>query len=109
MKKTDLVKIAGRYPKLAEGRDEDQISIGRCPDLFDGGVHGKDEAEVYAKLVAVTLEWVEILHGEGTTLPKSRMSKAYREVHRARLCTGPGTGRLPGCQVRTNNVSIEKW
>jgi predicted HicB family RNase H-like nuclease len=77
MTKAELVKSAAQYPKIVEWSEEDSVFIGRCPDLFDGGVHGKDEAIVYAKLVALTLEWVEILHGDRVQLPKARNSEAY--------------------------------
>jgi predicted HicB family RNase H-like nuclease len=77
MKKSELVKIAAQYAKIVVWSEEDSLFVGRCPDLFDGGVHGKDEALVYTKLVALTLEWVELLHSEGTELPKSRNAEAY--------------------------------
>jgi predicted HicB family RNase H-like nuclease len=77
MKKAELAKIAAQYPKIVEWSEEDRLFVGRCPDLFDGGVHGKDEALVYAKLVALTLEWVQLLRDDGASLPKPRHSEAY--------------------------------
>jgi len=35
-----------------------QCFVGRCPDLFDGGVHGRDEAKVYMRLCAVSGKFV---------------------------------------------------
>jgi predicted RNase H-like HicB family nuclease len=56
------VKIAAkRYPKFVEWSSEDQCFIGRCPELFDGGVHGNDGDKVYAELCQIAEEWVELL------------------------------------------------
>ena len=68
---------AARYAKFVEWSDEDQCFIGRCPGLFDGGVHGDDEAKVYAELCEAVEEWIELLHKDGTPLPKATSGKAY--------------------------------
>ena len=39
-----------RYPHWVRWSEEDQVYIGRCPDLFRGGVHGDDPAAVYQDL-----------------------------------------------------------
>jgi hypothetical protein len=52
---------AARYPKFVEWSDEDECFIGRCPTLFQGGVHAKDEATVYRELCKRTEEWVELV------------------------------------------------
>ncbi len=46
MTKTEIKKLAARYPKIVEWSEEDGCFVGRCPLLFDGGVHGNDEASV---------------------------------------------------------------
>src|SRR4029453_47036 len=77
MKKSEIKKLAARYPKLVEWSDEDKCFIGRCPALFLGGVHGRDEAEVYRQLCRTAEEWVEILHQDGVPLPRARQSADY--------------------------------
>ncbi len=51
--------------------------MGRCPGLFHGGCHGNDEAEVYQKLCKIAEEWVEILEGDGKSLPAATAGKSY--------------------------------
>lgn len=41
---------SGNYAKFVEWSDEDECFIGRCPELMLGGVHGDNEAKVYAEL-----------------------------------------------------------
>jgi predicted HicB family RNase H-like nuclease len=69
--KTQIKKLAAQYPKFVEWSD------GRCPLLFAGGVHGSEEAEVYRELCETAEEWVEILHKDGTPLPKPKRSGDY--------------------------------
>jgi predicted HicB family RNase H-like nuclease len=71
MKKLDIKKLAARYPKFVDWSEEDQCFIGRCPELFSGGVHGADEARVYKSLCEVAEEWVTLLHQDGAPLPKT--------------------------------------
>src|SRR6266487_344320 len=61
---------AARYAKFVEWSDEDQCFIGRCPGLFEGAVHGNDEAKVYKELCNTVEEWIELLHKDGTSLPE---------------------------------------
>jgi predicted HicB family RNase H-like nuclease len=75
MRRSEIKKLAARYPKYVEWSQEDECYIGRCPDLFGGGVHGTDEASVYKKLCETAEEWVELLEGEGRPLPKESAGK----------------------------------
>jgi predicted HicB family RNase H-like nuclease len=77
MKKVAVKKIAARYPKFVEWSEEDNCFIGRCPQLFRGGVHGADEAKVYRELCQVAEEWVQILEEDGAVLPKPKRSADY--------------------------------
>lgn len=61
---------AARYVKYVEWSDEDRCFIGRCPELFSGAVHGRDEAQVYAELCETVEEWIELLNQDGVPLPK---------------------------------------
>ncbi len=68
---------AARYPKYVEWSDEDQCFTGRCPMLFGGGVHGSDEAKVYAELCKAAEEWVGLLHKDKGPLPDTNLEKKY--------------------------------
>jgi predicted HicB family RNase H-like nuclease len=72
MKRREIKELAGRYAKFVEWSDEDKCYIGRCPDLFAGGVHGTDEATVYAKVCQAAEEWIEALLGDGEDLPEAK-------------------------------------
>jgi predicted HicB family RNase H-like nuclease len=75
--KTERRRLAARYPKFVEWSEEDACFIGRCPLLFGGGVHGRDEAAVYKELCKVAEEWVAILEEDGTRLPPTKVSGSY--------------------------------
>ena len=77
MKKADIKAAAARYLKIVEWSDEDKCFIGRCPGLFDGGVHGSDEVEVFRELTAAAEEWVETLIGDEKALPPATAGKKY--------------------------------
>ncbi|HEV8541206.1 MAG TPA: toxin-antitoxin system HicB family antitoxin [Verrucomicrobiae bacterium] len=76
MTQKEIKEKAARYAKFVEWSDEDRCFIGRCPELFSGGVHGTDEAKVYKELCETVEEWIEILHKDGE-LPKSPDPKDY--------------------------------
>ena len=65
MTRKQIKEQAARYAKFVEWSDEDRCFIGRCPELMLGGVHGSDEAKVYAELCAATEEMVELIRGAG--------------------------------------------
>ena len=48
-----------RYPHWVMWSDVDRVYIGRCPDLFLGGVHGDDPLKVFAHLREVMAECAE--------------------------------------------------
>jgi predicted HicB family RNase H-like nuclease len=60
---------AARYAKFVEWSDEDECFIGRCPEVMAGGVHGADEARVYAELCQAVEEMVELIHADGHEWP----------------------------------------
>ena len=59
-----------QYFRYVEWSDEDQIYIGRCPDLFLGGCHGNDPVKVYAELCGLVEEDVTGREREGKPLPE---------------------------------------
>src|ERR1035438_6107950 len=68
---------AARYAKFVEWSDEDKCFIGRCPELMLGGVHGNDEAKVYAELCAAVEEMIEVIHAEAKEIPHPLGKKAF--------------------------------
>lgn len=66
-----------RYTLLIEWSDEDQCFIGRCPELFGGGVHGSDREAVYAELCEAVQEWVGIFRKDGRALPAPLAGKDF--------------------------------
>ena len=77
MTRKQIKAEAARYQKYVEWSDEDQCFIGRCPALFGGGVHGSDEAKVYAELCQAAEEWIELLHKDKAPLPEHLGGKEF--------------------------------
>ena len=77
MTRKQIKEQAARYTKFVEWSDEDGCFIGRCPEIMVGGVHGKDEAKVYAELCEVAEEWIELLHQDGAALPQPLAGKEF--------------------------------
>lgn len=77
MTRKQIKAQAARYVKFVEWSDEDQCFIGRCPELMLGGVHGEDEAKVYAELCVAAEEMVGLIHRDGQKMPESLGSKEY--------------------------------
>jgi len=85
------VKPSDRYLKIVEWSEEDRSYIGTCPGLMLGGVHGQNEASVYAELCDVVDEWIRIYEHDGEPLPEATAGKDYsgkfllragKELHR---------------------------
>jgi len=71
------MKPTDRYLKIVEWSDEDQCYVGSCPGLMLGGVHGDDEAQVYAELCQAVEEWIAIHAQDGLPLPPATAGKDY--------------------------------
>ncbi|MBL4661117.1 MAG: type II toxin-antitoxin system HicB family antitoxin [Alcanivoracaceae bacterium] len=71
------MKISDKYLKIVKWSIQDNCYIGYCPGLMLGGVHGDDEAKVYAQLCTVVDEWLEIYQKDGNPLPKATADKTY--------------------------------
>ena len=61
------------YLRWVAWSEEDQTYIGRCPDLFGGGVHGDDPVEVAREQQTVIDEWQEIHEQDNRPLPPVRV------------------------------------
>ncbi len=71
------MKKSDRYLKLVYWSEEDQVYIGRSPGLFYGGIHGPDEAKLYAELVEVVEETIDSIEKDGLPLPPPTAGKTY--------------------------------
>jgi len=69
MTRKQIKAQAAHYAKFVEWSDEDQCFIGRCPEIMAGGVHGGDEARVYAELCQAVEEMVGLIHTDGHAMP----------------------------------------
>lgn len=70
-------KESDRYLKIVEWSAEDRCYVGRAPGVMLGGVHGQDEAKVYAELCHVVEEWIRIQEADGDHLPPATANKTY--------------------------------
>jgi predicted HicB family RNase H-like nuclease len=77
MTRKEIKDQAGRYIKFVEWSTEDKCFIGRCPEIMGGGVHGTDEAGVYAELCEAVEEMVELIHADGHKLPHPLGEKEF--------------------------------
>lgn len=74
MKRTDI------YHRWVAWSVEDQAYIGRCPDLFQGGVHGADPIKVARALQKVIDEWDDIFRKDRRKLPPARVKPTIELV-----------------------------
>lgn len=65
------MKLIDQYHKWVEWSDEDQVYIGKCPDLITG-IHGDDAVEVYRDLCEVVEEIISEFQSNGRTLPNPK-------------------------------------
>ncbi|HEX3625542.1 MAG TPA: toxin-antitoxin system HicB family antitoxin [Verrucomicrobiae bacterium] len=77
MTRKEIKAQAARYAKFVEWSDEDQCFIGRCPGIMSGGVHGSDEARVYAELCQAVEEMITLIHADGQELPEPLAAKKF--------------------------------
>ncbi|MEI6076626.1 MAG: toxin-antitoxin system HicB family antitoxin [Verrucomicrobiota bacterium] len=77
MKTKQIKAQAARYTKYVEWSDEDETFIGRCPEIMAGGVHGRDEAKVYAELCQAVEEMIALMHADSHALPEPLAAKKF--------------------------------
>ena len=65
------MKAVDQYHKWVEWNDEDQVYIGRCPDVITG-IHGDDPVQVYRELCEVVEDVINHLEKNGRALPASK-------------------------------------
>ena len=71
------MKASDRYLKIVEWSDEDRCYVGTCPGLMLGGIHGDDEAKVYAELCQAVEEWIALHEKDGLPLPAPTAGRNY--------------------------------
>ena len=64
--------MSDRYHKWVEWSDEDQVYIGKCPDVMTG-IHGDDPQQVYADLCEVVEDVLQDFTRSGRQLPAARV------------------------------------
>ena len=77
MTRKQIKEQAARYEKFVEWSDEDRCFIGRCPEIMVGGVHGRDEARVYAELCQAVEEMIELIHADGDIPPEPMTARNF--------------------------------
>ena len=66
------MKTSDKYHKWVEWSEEDQVYIGKCPDLITG-IHGDDPVNVFRELNEVLEDVIEHFHSAGRPLPAERV------------------------------------
>ena len=72
------MKDLDKYLKWVEWSEEDQVYIGKCPDLITG-IHGGDPVSLYGELCEVVQDVINHFNNEGRPLPEPRV-RPMREV-----------------------------
>ena len=62
------MKTSDHYHKWVEWSEEDQVYVGKCPDLISG-IHGDDPVRLYAELCEVVEEVVSHFETTSRSLP----------------------------------------
>lgn len=66
------MKPIDKYHKWVEWSEEDQVYIGRCPDLITG-IHGDDPIQVYKDLCETVEDVIHHFESENRLLPTPRV------------------------------------
>ena len=72
------MKTADQYHKWVEWSEEDQVYLGKCPDLISG-IHGDDPIRLYAELCDVVQEVIDDFVKRGRPLPEPK-TRPMQEV-----------------------------
>jgi predicted HicB family RNase H-like nuclease len=77
-----------RYALIVEWSDEDNCYVGRCPELFLGGVHGDNRDAVYKDLCAAVDEAIEARKSIDLALPPALSGKTFSGKFLVRIAPG---------------------
>ena len=72
------MKTSDKYHKWVEWSEEDQVYIGKCPDLMTG-IHGDDPVSVFRELNEVVEDVIAHFQSAGRPLP-AELVRPMREV-----------------------------
>ena len=72
------MKMSDRDRKWVEWSDEDQVYLGKCPDLI-ASIHGDEPVQLYGELCEVVEDVIRHFQSSGRSLPPSRV-RPMREV-----------------------------
>jgi len=72
------MKTIDQYHKWVEWSEEDQVYIGKCPDLMTG-IHGDDPVTLYAELCETVEAIIRHFRESGKELPLSA-TRPMREL-----------------------------
>ena len=107
MTRKQIKEKAARYAKFVEWSEEDRCFIGRCPGLFEGAVHGNDEARVYKELCETVEEWIQLLERDGLPLPKATTGKKFSG--RFLLRVDPAVHRRLALKAQAEGESLNSY
>ncbi len=65
------MKPIDQYHRWVEWSEEDNVYVGKCPDLITG-IHGDDPVQVYKELGEVIEDVIEHFQSSGRSLPAPR-------------------------------------
>ena len=74
-----MKKETDQYHRWVAWSEDDQAYVGRCPDLFLGGVHGDDPIKVARQLQITIDEWEQEHLASSVAFPPVRI-KPMMEV-----------------------------
>jgi len=72
------MKTIDQYHKWVEWSEDDQVYIGKCPDLITG-IHGDDPVVLYAELCETVEDVIDRFRETGRDLPLST-TRPMREL-----------------------------
>jgi len=101
------MKPSDRYLKIVEWSEEDKCYVGTCPGLMLGGVHGADEAAVYAELCQAVEEWIQVHEEDAEPLPPATAGKQYSGKFVVRL--GKDLHRKLAVEAVREGVSLNSY
>jgi predicted HicB family RNase H-like nuclease len=107
MKTDELKAKSARYMKIVEWSDEDGCFVGTCPGLMFGGVHGHNEAAVYAELCGAAEEGIELMEKDGHRLPPATAKRKYSGKVLLRI--NPAVHQRLALQARANGESLNAF
>lgn len=67
-----MKKTSDEYHKWVEWSEEDQVYIGKCPDLITG-IHGDDPVRLYAELCLTVEEVLAHFQSTNKALPTPKI------------------------------------